>query len=350
MATVVIPFGGNAFITKPGKGNCPDVITYLGLGNWISQDTKCSIFFRVNQPEIMNVSLRLKVPQGVSKIHISMGDYQCYEVEVKGIDYYIKPIGKFYANSAGYVKIQLCGIQKTGIYFADVSDLILTNTHGKIQYVADTNKFYFGRRGPSVHLRYIPPIKSHIVNFYNEVTVPFGQDVVGAYFAAIGFHGGYFGIQVNSDEERRILFSVWSAYDTDYPERIPDDFKVKLIESGPEVKVQEFGNEGSGKQSYINYPWKTDVKYKFLVSGSPVDGESTKFTAWFWTPSSSKWKLVASFLKPKTATYLSGLHSFSENFKPGKGFVERRVLFGNSIYNYTISIHDCFYNRVYIFV
>ena len=52
--------------------------------------------------------------------------------------------------------------------------------------------------------------------------VPEGNDVLGSYFMANGFAQGYFGIQVNSPTERRILFSVWSPFHTDDPSEIPD--------------------------------------------------------------------------------------------------------------------------------
>ena len=68
---------------------------------------------------------------------------------------------------------------------------------------------------------------------------------------------GYFGIQVNSATERRILFSVWSPFSTDNPKEIPDDKKIKLLRKGKDVHTGEFGNEGSGGQSYLRYQWKT---------------------------------------------------------------------------------------------
>lgn len=62
----------------------------------------------------------------------------------------------------------------------------------------EDNFFYWGRRGPSVHLSY--PFADNIQAewFYNEITVPVTQDVIGSYYMANGFGEGYFGIQVNS--------------------------------------------------------------------------------------------------------------------------------------------------------
>ena len=59
---------------------------------------------------------------------------------------------------------------------------------------------------------------------------------------ANGFGEGYYGIQVNSDTERRILFSIWSPFKTDDPNSIPDDQKIKLLKKGKGVTSGEFGN------------------------------------------------------------------------------------------------------------
>jgi hypothetical protein len=90
----------------------------------------------------------------------------------------------------------------------------------------------------------------------NEITVPAGNDPVGSYFMGNGFGEGYFGIQVNSAIERKVLFSVWSPFETDDPREIPDDKKIILLKKGKEVHAGEFGSEGSGGQSYLKYNWK----------------------------------------------------------------------------------------------
>ena len=86
---------------------------------------------------------------------------------------------------------------------------------------------------------------------------------------ANGFKEGYFGIQVNSDKERRILFSIWSPFTTDDPKSIPDSLKIVLLNKGKNVYTGEFGNEGSGGQSYLRFNWKADVTYKFLTQIKP---------------------------------------------------------------------------------
>ncbi len=81
----------------------------------------------------------------------------------------------------------------------------------------DGNMFYWGRRGPSVHLGYETPKNVPLQYAHTEIVVPKGDDTIGSYFMANGFAEGYFGIQVNSPRERRVLFSVWSPFSTDNP-------------------------------------------------------------------------------------------------------------------------------------
>jgi Domain of unknown function (DUF3472) len=136
-------------------------------------------------------------------------------------------------------------------------------------------------------------------------------------------------MQVNSLTERHILFSVWSPYVTDNPQAIPDSLKIVLLKKGEGVHAGVFGDEGSGGQSYLNYPWKAGSTYRFLLHARPVDHNYTEFTAWFFAPEEGRWRLIASFSRPQTQGWLTGLHSFLENFEPERGNHERYVLFGN---------------------
>jgi hypothetical protein len=151
---------------------------------------------------------------------------------------------------------------------------------------------------------------------------------------ANGFAQGYFGMQVNSATERRILFSVWSPFKTDNPGEIPEDQKIKMLKKGEGVHTGEFGNEGSGGQSYYKFLWKAENTYKFLLKGKPTGNDETDFTAWFFAPEVNEWKLIASFRRPKTDTYLTRFHSFLENFHTETGCITRKGIYTNQwVYN-----------------
>ena len=231
------------------------------------------------------------------------------------------------------VAIKIKGSSKTDSLFANIRSLKLEGNaiDNKTTYVKNNEGqfFYWGRRGPSVHLSYNVPEGVNAEWFYNEVTVPTGNDVLGSYFMADGFAEGYFGMQVNSPNERHILFSVWSPYTTDDPKAIPDHQKIIMLKKGENVHTGEFGNEGSGGQSYLNYIWKTGLTYKFLVHAKPDSNGRTEYTAYFLAPELNKWQLIASFSRPETDTYLKHMHSFLENFEPEEGTKTRQVLFNN---------------------
>src|SRR5690606_19829134 len=225
------------------------------------------------------------------------------------------------------------GLSRSGSEFATVSALVMKGSAagGRTAFTKNNegNFFYWGRRGPSVHLNFELPAETNTEWFYNEVTVPQGSDVIGSFFMACGFGEGYFGFQVNSDTERRVLFSVWSPYKTDDPDAIPEDQRIALLGKGKEVHAGEFGNEGSGGQSYLSYPWKAGNTYRFLLRGKPDGKGNTVYTAFFYAPEDEQWKLIASFRRPQTTTWLTRFHSFLENFNPRTGDTERRVWFDN---------------------
>jgi hypothetical protein len=136
-------------------------------------------------------------------------------------------------------------------------------------------------------------------------------------------------MQVNSATERRILFSVWSPYETDDPSTIPDEDRVKLIRKGEGVTVNDFGNEGSGGQSYLIYKWITGNTYKFLNRVRPIGDGYSEYTAYFYAPELGKWRLIAQWKRPKIQTYYTGMYSFLENFSPAMGYLTRKVYYRN---------------------
>lgn len=100
-----------------------------------------------------------------------------------------------------------------------------------------------------------------------------------------------------------------------------------MLKKGKDVVTKEFGNEGSGGQSFLRYNWKAGETYKFLLKGEPVKNNYTNYTAWFFAD--GNWRLIASFSRPATNTYLTRLHSFLENFIPETGNVTRKAFYQN---------------------
>ncbi|NGM61616.1 DUF3472 domain-containing protein [Sphingobacterium sp. SGG-5] len=323
-----IALAGNAFVTK-GKG--AQISRKVGLVNWVDQQTMVSIYFRVQEAGKIGIKLRAFNPdKGTSRVQIkALGRKKT--VQVQGTDGGLTEELEVDVKEPGYVRVDLQGVVKTGRVFADVTDLIVTErgSAGALLYANDPEYYYWARRGPSCHINYSIPTERDVSYYYNEVTVPKGEDKIGSYYMANGFGEGYFGIQVNSDTERRILFSVWSPFHTDDPKSIPEDQKIKMLKKGKDVQTGEFGNEGAGGQSFRRYHWQAGVTYRFLLKGAPDGQGNTDYTAWFFVPEENAWSLIASFKRPKTNTYLKRFHSFLENFNPDQGYLGRQVEFKN---------------------
>lgn len=330
-SVITVPLGGNAWVSNGSKAR----IDSVGLVNWSSATDVVSVYVRTETAGSLNVGLKLAVPEGSGKIKLTIGK----TVLTKTVSNH-KPatinFGKVIIKAAGYIQIKLQGSQKSGTVYANVSDLVLSGSAlaKGVVYVKDNhgNYFHWGRRGPSVHLNYRLPVEAQdkVEWFYNEVTVPVGNDVIGSYFMADGFNAGYFGMQVNSATERRVLFSIWSPFETDDPKSIPDSLRINLLKKGEGVHAGEFGGEGSGGQSYMIYPWVAGKSYAFLVRAqADAASKTTILTAYFKPVDQSEWRLIASFKRPKSGFYLKGLYSFLENFEPDTGNVQRKVFFGN---------------------
>ena len=317
---VSVPLGGNTWSSSNEIAG--GSVTENGIENWANENTTFTTYVRVSATGNLHAWLHLEVPNGKSILELTING-QSKKIEVEGKDAKDYDAGDWEIADTGYIAFKLKGISKTGEIFADVNSLELEGSaideHTVFTKNNEGNFFHWGRRGPSVHLNYAVPENTNIEWFYNEVTVPEGNDIIGSYFMADGFGEGYFGMQVNSATERHILFSVWSPFKTDNPKDIPEDQKIQLLKKGENVHAGEFGNEGSGGQSYMNYNWKAGTTYKFLLHAKPDENNHTTYTAYFFAPEDGVWHLIASFKRPATNTWLKHLYSFLENFSPVRG-------------------------------
>ena len=329
--TISVPLGGNSWITTHSK-NGNEAITQNGWQNWSEGATVFSTYVYLSKRGSLKLAAAFDVPNGWSEIQTTI-DRVTKTSKISGSGRETK-IGEWEIKRPGYVRIDIKGLRKSGAIFGNVKDLLLSGSavDQNAAFVKNNegNYFYWGRRGPSVHLWYdTSEVAGDIEYFYNEINVPEGNDVIGSYFMANGFGEGYFGFQVNSASERKVLFSVWSPFKTDDPNNIPSDKKIILVNKGADVVTGEFGNEGSGGQSFLRYNWKAGETYKFLLKGTPDRNNYTTYTAWFYTPELQNWRLIASFKRPSTNTYLKGLYSFLENYIPETGNVTRMAYYQN---------------------
>ncbi len=316
-----VKLSGNAYVTS-----CPTgaAITANGLEKWTDSHSIIQTYIYFSKPQTIKLFIKGNA-KGRSSFRIS---FQNKKVKLEVNENFGEiPVGKFKVNQPGYYSVTLQGLRKTDDEFGRIVSFIIQTNDEQLVYVHDFSD-YWGRRGPSVHLNYSLP-NDTIEWFYNEVTVPQHGEIVGSYYMANGFGEGYFGMQYNSEKERRILFSVWSPFDTQNPESIPDSLKIKVLRKGEGVHIGEFGNEGAGGQSFLRYHWKANNTYKFLTQVKPDGKGNTVYTSYFFATDENRWRLIASFLRPQTHVYYSHAHSFLENFIPEQGYRTRQVFFGN---------------------
>jgi hypothetical protein len=147
---------------------------------------------------------------------------------------------------------------------------------------------------------------------------------------ACGWHRGYFGMQVNSLTERRIIFSVWdSGGEAVDRNKVADENRVRLVAKGEGVEARDFGNEGTGGHSHLVYAWRTGETQRFLVTAKPTDATHTIYAGYYFHPDEKQWVLISSWKAPKEGGYLRRLYSFSENFGGSNGHLVRKALYGN---------------------
>ncbi|WP_316804834.1 DUF3472 domain-containing protein [Pedobacter nototheniae] len=317
---IAIPVQGNSFVTQSAAGATESI--GATISNWKNTTSVISTYFKVGQAGKLNLAIKGTVISGKSVVKLTVNGTS-FEVTLTGTTATVYPAGTIDVSAAGYVKVDLQGVSKEGTTFAEISDVMIggTATASNLQYasVSTDNQFYWSRRGPSVHLNYTNPA-GNSEWMYNEITVPAGQDNIGSYYMSNGFNGGYFGIQVNSATERRVLFSVWDADSGD---------KTVLTSKGADVVNGNFGGEGTGGQSYLIYNWKAGNTYKFLTQIKPDGAGNTTYSSWFYAPELGVWKYMATFKRPATTTYAAGLNSFLENFNVDLGYTGRKALYNN---------------------
>ena len=133
------------------------------------------------------------------------------------------------------------------------------------------------RQARSVHLGWtdVPDGSA----FFNEVQVR--ESVPGTYFCVIGFQMGYFGIQELTDGKKVVIFSVWeppNPVNADDPGKTEAARRTQLVYQGDGVRVGRFGGEGTGGQSFFDYPWRLNETYRFVVHAKPAGDRNPVMT------------------------------------------------------------------------
>jgi len=293
---------------------------------WKQADKQIHFFVKIRKPGELSVQLQF-ANKWALPIRVSVGATVLKAVLPVTNKFTTLKLGKALIADTGFVQITLSVPKNTARMQASIAGILLGGTAVEQMHYNHKPR----RNAASVHLKYPVADSVKTVSFYNEITVPAGFDPVHTYYMACGFARGYFGIQVNSEKERRVIFSVWDAGNEAVDRnKVGVKNRVVLLAKGDSVITNDFGNEGTGGHSHLVYPWKTETTYKFLVTAlTDSASQTTIYSGYFYIPEKQRWKLIASFSAPKDGKNLRGLYSFSENFVGINGQLERRALFGN---------------------
>ena len=298
-----------------------------GLQQWTDTKQQLSYFFYIRKAGNLSISLSTKNAVAGSSVKLSIAGKVFTIAVPSSKTFKTVKAGTVTIKNSGFYTITVSAIKKAGATIADIQSIQLSGKAVEnIHFNAKPR-----RNAASVHLKYPLADSIKAVAFYNEITIPEGADIIHSYYMACGFARGYFGIQVNSATERRVIFSVWDAgKEAVDRNKVADSNKVQLIAKGEDVFADGFGNEGTGGHSHWVYPWKTGQTYKLMVTVlTDSASQTTTYTGYFFLPDVQKWKLIASFKAPHDGQTLHNLYSFNENFVGLNGQLQRKAFFGN---------------------
>lgn len=303
-----------------------EVSQQSGITDWKDPALKVLWFGEIKTPGKLDAALVLRLPKGEqSKLRLTVaGQSHGIIATGAGQDLVTVSFGSFDLPKAGYQRFTLESLNAAGKSAGDLDALLLDGPA--------TNDAHFNlkerRNAASVHLVYPVPRGTNVQAFYCEMTGV--EEPLWTYYMACGWHRGYFGMQVNSPTERRIIFSVWdSGNEAVERSKVGAADRVSLVAKGEGVYSGDFGNEGTGGHSHLKFPWKTGEKQRFLVTAKPVDATHTIYAGYYFRPDKQEWMLISSWKAPKEGGWLRGLYSFSENFGGSNGHLVRKALYGN---------------------
>ncbi|HTH47554.1 MAG TPA: DUF3472 domain-containing protein [Candidatus Limnocylindria bacterium] len=307
--------------------NAAEVTTEHGIRGWKDAHQKVLWFGEFKSVGKLTVAVLLRLPENeTSWLKLTVGDQILLgHATGRGMDRVVAArFGGLTTQTNGYTRFALESVGASGATFGDLDGLLLDGPG------MDGAHFNLEprRNAASVHLAYPTPTNAAITAFHVEVTAV--EDPVATFYMACGWRRGYLGMQVNSQTERRIIFSVWdSGNEAVDRSKVAAEDRVQLLAKGEGVYASDFGHEGTGGHSHLVYPWKTGQPQRFVVTAKPTDTNHTIYSGYWFQPEQQRWMLIASFKAPKDGNYLRGLHSFSEDFWDGNGYVRRKALYGN---------------------
>ncbi|MDB6171868.1 MAG: hypothetical protein JWL59_1179 [Chthoniobacteraceae bacterium] len=307
--------------------NALDIHSPAGIKGWKDGGQQALWFGEIKHQGELTAAITLRLPKDQkAAFKLSVGEQSREATAIGGDSEITVSFGAFEVSNEGYLRLALSLPDLKGLPDAQITALVLD---GPASVDAHFN-LEPRRNAASVHLTYPLPKESDLDAFYCEVTAV--EDPVHTFYMACGFQRGYFGMQVISSTERRIIFSVWDSgagKTAMKRDGVADSDRTRLLAKGENVIADAFGGEGTGGHSHLIYPWKTGEPQRFILTAKTAEKGSAIYTGYWFHPEKKTWMLIAQFSAPNASASLGHFHSFSENFVGNNGDLQRKALYGN---------------------
>lgn len=198
---------------------------------------------------------------------------------------------------------------------------------------------------------------------YQECLMPEQWATINTYLMTLGITGGYMGMQmagktvqnenglytdtIRSAYTHQVLFSIWDNGDTDITPNLPDYLRAGALDYGSGVKINHFGNEGTGCQAMItNAKWNPGQWVQFLTCARPEETDvvlkdqngndsivkypNSLLSAWYKTTDDPVWHYIATIRHSGESHYWNSWYSFIENWADTGGELFRRAYYRNN--------------------
>ncbi len=140
------------------------------------------------------------------------------------------------------------------------------------------------------------------------------------YYMALGFDGGYFGVQQHAGGNGQLIFSLWDATKEIHRSHVPAKDRARVLDVGTGAQEKEFGGEGVGVSIRMPVAVTQGDAFSFYLTAetektnTSSSGTRTVFTA-YAARRGGAWRLLGKMDRPTDGTLINGLYSFVEDYK-----------------------------------
>ncbi|WP_373280232.1 DUF5077 domain-containing protein [Marinifilum fragile] len=148
--TISVPIAGNSWVINHTNLNS-EMITENGVSNWNNKESVIRTWFWVERAGEIQLGVRAKNASGESKVMFSFNN-ENKEIKLSNSDFSKLAIGSFTVAKSGYYYVDVKGVEKSGTTFGTFTDILIGGEVTSKPVICVKDDFYWGRRGPSVHL------------------------------------------------------------------------------------------------------------------------------------------------------------------------------------------------------